>query len=111
MALQQLVTRDSRCFVVKGWIWRLAKPSLSQNEKPVLISKLMRFQRAVKTAERNGDVQAETAALRYVEAVKHALGERGAVRWTNGDVHLNRHPSHVDRLATFEAHVGSRGAS
>ena len=111
MALQQLVTPDGRCFVVKGRIWRLANPSLSQNEKPVLMSELMRARRAVKTAERNGDVEAETAALRYVEAVKHALGERGAVRWTNGDAGLDRHPPHADRIATSEAHVRSRGVS
>lgn len=91
MSLQHPVTPDGRYFVVKGRLWRLADPSLSEADKAALVSQLMAARRAVKEARRDGDASAEAAAHRDVDAAKHALGERGAVWWTDGADDLNRH--------------------
>lgn len=91
MTLRHPVTPDGRYFVVKGRLWRLANPSLSETEKDRLVSDLMRARRAVRSAKTVADDEAEAAAHRQVDAAKIALGERGLVWWTNGDPDFNRH--------------------
>jgi hypothetical protein len=115
MALRHPVTPDDRYFIVKGQRWRLANPDVAESEKSALESELMRTWRAVRTARRNGDAEAETAGHRDVDDAKHALGERGPVCLTSSDADLDRHlvknTSYADRCATLEAHGRSRGAS
>lgn len=91
MALRHPVTPDSRYFVVKGRLWRLADPRLAVDEKTALVSELMRARRAVKTARQHGDAAAEAEAHHDVNVAKQALGERGPVWWTDGEPDLNRH--------------------
>jgi hypothetical protein len=92
-----------------------AFPVLLEDKKSALESEFMRTWRAVRTARRNGDTEAETAARRDVDAAKHALGERGPAWRTNGDADLDLHPvnntSYADWFATLKAHCRSRGAS
>lgn len=84
-------TPDGRYFVVKGRLWRLANPSLPDEERKLLVSELMKARRAVRDAKRRGDEEAEAEAHRAVDSTKHALGERGPVWWTDGAPDLNRH--------------------
>jgi hypothetical protein len=91
MPLRHPVTPDRRYFVVKGRLWRLANPHLSETEKSDLVSDLMRARRSVKAAQQSGDLDAEAAARHDVDVAKRALGERGEVWWTDGDPDFNRH--------------------
>jgi hypothetical protein len=91
VTLQHPVTPDGRYFVVKGRLWRLSDPSLSEEKKATLVSKLTRARRAVKAAKQTADEAAEAAAHCDVDDAKRALGERGPVWWTDGDPDLNRH--------------------
>ncbi len=74
-------TPDRRYFVFRGRLWRLSNPALDEKAHQRLVDELM----AAKRAERDGTnaVQRITARLE-AEAVKRALGERGAVWWTDG---------------------------
>ncbi|WP_020188102.1 hypothetical protein [Methylopila sp. 73B] len=82
------VSPDGRYFVVKGRLWRLSNPALSDEERQRLVSELMSARSAVRTAR--GDPTALKAARDRVQAAKVALGERGAVWWTDGAPDLNR---------------------
>jgi hypothetical protein len=91
MALQHPVTPDGRYFVVKGRLWRLTNPAIPEGDKAALVSELVHARRLVKVAKQKGDIDAEVAAHRDVDAAKHALGEGGPVWWTESDPNLNRH--------------------
>lgn len=84
------VTPDGRYFVVRGRLWRMSDPSLSEDVRAALVSALMEARRAVQTAKRSHDPDAEKEARRGVDEAKRALGERGPVWWTDGP-DLNRH--------------------
>ena len=84
-------TPDGRYFVVRGRLWRLANPSLTAAEREALVAKLMDARRAVKSAKRAADPQAEQLAHEAVDQAKHALGERGPVWWSDGAPDYNRH--------------------
>jgi hypothetical protein len=109
MALQHPGTPDGRYFIVKGRYWRLANPDLPVNDKAALVSELMRARRSVKAAKREGDVEAEAAAHRDVDAAKHALGQRGPVWWTEDDPDLNRHLVKNTPYANWFAALKSQG--
>ncbi len=51
----------------------------------------MDARRGVAAAKRADDKAAESAAHAAVDTAKHALGERGAVWWTDGSPDFNRH--------------------
>ena len=51
----------------------------------------MKARSAVRSAELAGDPIEEAAAHRTVDLLKHELGERGPVWWTDGAPDLNRH--------------------
>lgn len=51
----------------------------------------MSARRAKGVAMRAGDLAAREAARERVDRAKHALGERGAVWWTDGAADFNRH--------------------
>lgn len=85
------VTPDGRYFVVRGRLWRMAKPGLGGAKRDELVHRLMTARRAVRDAKRDADRDAEAAAHRSVDVVKHALGERGPVWWDDGAPDLNRH--------------------
>jgi hypothetical protein len=72
-------TPDGRYFVVKGRLWRLADPSLPEDERKSLVSELMEARRRVRNAKQSGDEIGEAEAHHAVDAAKRALGERGPV--------------------------------
>lgn len=84
------VTPDGRYFVVRGRLWRMANPALSEDRRSVLVKELMQARRAVGLALKSNDPVAERAARKAVDAAKVALGERGAVWWTDGAPDFNR---------------------
>ena len=79
------VTPDGRYFVVRGRLWRCSDPSLPPQRRQELVSALMSARRAKRSS---GD---ERSASQRVDAAKRALGERGAVWWTDGAPDYNRH--------------------
>lgn len=83
------VTPDGRYFVVRGRLWRMSNPALAPEARTMLVAELMAARRAVRAAR--DDPTATTAARATVDAVKVALGERGAVWWDDGAPDLNRH--------------------
>jgi len=84
-------TPDGRYFVVRGRLWRCADPALDAGTRTRLTRELMSARRAKQTAMRQHDMPAREAARLRVDAAKHALGERGAVWWTDGSPDYNRH--------------------
>lgn len=84
------VTPDGRYFVHEGLLWRVANPALEPAEHERLVKELMAARRAVGTAKRADDPEAEREARARVHAAKVALGERGAPWWTDGAPDYNR---------------------
>lgn len=85
-----LITPDGRYLVVDGRLWRTANPDLSEEVRAELTAELMRARRAVGTALRHDDAEAERVARREVNRAKIALGERGVVWWDDGAPDFNR---------------------
>ncbi|AYO77297.1 hypothetical protein CG471_14750 [Sphingobium sp. IP1] len=85
------VTPDGRYFVVRGRLWRMSNPALSEAKREALVQELMDARRAVARAKREADKQAEVAARKAVDQAKQALGERGPVWWDDGAPDYNRH--------------------
>lgn len=85
------VSPDGRYFVVRGRLWRCSNPDLPEAERQRLTHQLMHARSAKGAAMRAGDAAAQEAARKRVDAAKHALGERGAVWWTDGAPDYNRH--------------------
>ena len=99
-------TPDGRYIVVRGRLWRAADPTLDEAMRSALTRDLMMARRAKQTAMRNDDHAGREAARLQVEAAKQALGERGAVWWTDGAPDLNRHMAkctpYADWFASLE---------
>ena len=62
---QYPVTPDRRYLVVRGRLWRMSNPDLSDAERQRLVGELMAARRGVVTARRTGDGRAETAARAF----------------------------------------------
>ena len=77
-------TPDGRYIIVRGRLWRKADPSLPPDERARLAAELMAARRAAGAARRSGDEKKLRDARAAVHAAKCALGERGAVWWTDG---------------------------
>lgn len=77
------VTPDCRYFVVRGRLWRMSNPALSEGSRERLVRDLMTARRAVRAKEPD--------ARARVDAAKRALGERGPVWWDDGAKDWNRH--------------------
>lgn len=75
--------------MVRGRLWRASNPALPEAERQRLVDALMDARRAVRAAA--GDVEKTGEARARVQAAKEALGERGAVWWTDGAPDYNRH--------------------
>ena len=84
------ITPDGRYFVVRGRLWRRANPALPEDERVRLVKKLMRARRDIARARSLGDRELGRRARARVQAAKEALGERGAVWWTDGSPDNNR---------------------
>jgi hypothetical protein len=85
------VTPDGRYFVVRGRLWRCTNPGLNQDERGQLTRELMQARAAVGRAKRAEDEEVVRLARAAVNRAKVALGERGAVWWTDGAPDYNRH--------------------
>lgn len=88
--MQPLTTPDGRYIVVRGRLWRAANPALPEDERTRWTAALMEARRAVAAAKRAADATAERRARRAVQRAKVALGERGAVWWSDGAPDYNR---------------------
>lgn len=85
------VTPDGRYFVVRGRLWRCTHPALPAERRAELTRVLMGARRAKGQAMRGGNAEARELARQQVDEAKQALGERGAVWWTDGAPDWNRH--------------------
>ncbi len=85
------VTPDGRYFVVRGRLWRMSDPALSQDRRNALVSELMAARRDVGIGLRSSDRASVSSARDRVDRAKRALGERGPVWWEDGAADLNRH--------------------
>lgn len=99
-------TPDGRYLVVRGRLWRTANPHLAEEERQLLVGRLMDARRAVGAAKRGGDAEGERAAHAAVDAAKIALGERGAVWWDDGSPDLNRRMARNTVYADWFAALG-----
>ena len=103
-------TPDGRYFVVRGRLWRTSNPALAPAVHERLVGELMDARRAVRSAKRKGDREAETAAHDAVDRAKVALGERGPVWWDDDAPDLNRHLARTGPYAEWYAGL-SKGAN
>lgn len=88
--MEPLTTPDGRYVVVRGRLWRATNPALPEEERVRWTKALMDARRAVAAAKRADDEAAERRARRGVQRAKVALGERGAVWWSDGAPDYNR---------------------
>jgi hypothetical protein len=100
------VTLDSRYFVVRGRLWRMANPALSPEDRENLVRELMHARRAVRDARKDRNPPAEEAAHAEVDVAKRALGERGPVWWDDGAPDYNRHMARNTPYAAWFADFG-----
>lgn len=85
------ITPDGRYMAIKGRLWRCANPKLGPAERQSLVNELMAARRAVGLALKASDKASEAAARYVVDRAKIALGERGAVWWSDGAPDYNRY--------------------
>jgi hypothetical protein len=85
------VTPDGRYFVVRGRLWRMTDPSISEDKRAALTKALMKARRDVGEALREKNASLEKDARRRVHETKVKLGERGEPWWTDGAPDYNRH--------------------
>lgn len=74
--------------VVRGRLWRLSNPHLSEPDRQALVSELMAARRDVKDAK--DDIEKTKIARQRIDVAKISLGERGPVWWTDGEPDYNR---------------------
>lgn len=90
MAPTPLHTPDGRYFVVRGRLWRLPNLALPAAMRETLVKELMTARREVALQHRAGKADSLREARTRVDGAKRALGERGAVWWSDGAPDLNR---------------------
>ena len=96
-------TPDGRYFVVRGRLWRCSNPALPDEQRAALTRALMKARRDKGVAIRAKDEPAKQQAKQRVDEAKHALGERGAVWWTDGSPDWNRHMARNTPYAAWYA--------
>ena len=74
-------TADGRYVIIDGRRWRATDPDIPDDVAADLRRELMTARRAVGTALRGDDRDAERRARDRVQQVKVALGERGTPWW------------------------------
>lgn len=82
-------TPDGRYILVRGRLWRISNPALSDDRRQKLVDELMDARRAVRDAK--DDYDALARARRRVNAAKIGLGERGPGWWQDGSPDFGRH--------------------
>jgi hypothetical protein len=101
-----LETPDGRYIVVRGRLWRRARPDLPPAERDRLVHDLMEARRGVKAGRRADDAAAIATARAAVERAKQGLGERGPIWWTDGAPDLNRRLARNTPYAAWYADKG-----
>jgi hypothetical protein len=89
-AKRPIFTPDGRYIVVRGRLWRSSNPNLAPAGRQRLVEQLMDARRAVRSASQSGETDNLRAARAKVQITKEALGERGAVWWSDEAPDLNR---------------------
>jgi hypothetical protein len=79
-----LETPDARYLIVRDRLWRKPDPRLPLRRRLALVGELLRAQRELGEAKREGNWEIEQLAEDQVDEFKQALGERGAPWWTDG---------------------------
>ena len=72
------VTPDGRYFVVRGRLWRMSNPSLTEGVRARLVKLLSRARSALRKASSATDAE-RAVARKQVNTAKVGLGERGPV--------------------------------
>jgi hypothetical protein len=103
------VTPDGRYFVVRGRLWRMTNPGISDTDRNDPVNRLMAARRAVRSAKKVADREAEGVAHRIVDEVKRALGERGPAWWDDGSPDFNRHMAKNTPYADWYEGLGRTG--
>ena len=85
---EYLHTPDGRYFIVRGRLWRLANPLLSDRARRYWIKELMRARRQIRDSWGQQDVV--QLARQRVSKAKHKLGERNPPWWAGNDPDYNR---------------------
>lgn len=93
------LTPDGRYFVVRGRLWRMSNPALSEESREQLVRDLMTARRAVRAKQPD--------ARARVDAAKRRLGERGPVWWDDGAKDWNRHLARNTPYADWYAALDS----
>ena len=101
------ITRDGRYFVVRCRLWRCSNPNLPADRLTALTRELMDARRDKGRAMRAGDEEGREEARQRVDAAKQALGERGAVWWTDGAPDWNRHMARNTPYANWFAELAA----
>jgi len=96
-------TPDRRYFVVRGRLWRLSNPFLDPATHERLVRDLMNARRRIKTSTNQ---ETRNAARLRIDAAKRALGERGAVWWSDGAPDYNRQLAVDTPYASWYTQVG-----
>lgn len=107
-AVHHPTTLDGRYFVVRGRLWRTSNPTLVPSRRDALVKELMAARSAVRQALKTGDGLAEARAS--LNEAKVALGERGAVWWTDGAPDYNRHMARNTPYADWFAGLSQAGS-
>ncbi|MFV6026285.1 hypothetical protein [Streptomyces sp. NPDC056264] len=94
-------TSDGRYVIIDGRRWRATDPEVPEDVAARLRSHLMAARRAVGTARRAEDAEAERAARTRVHTAKVALGERGTPWWDQPDA--ERRARWTEGLAALDA--------
>lgn len=84
------VTPDGRYFVVRGRLWRMTNPALSERVRARLQKELMSARSALGHARRSANPEVHREAQLRIDAAKEALGERGEPWWEDGAPDYNR---------------------
>lgn len=100
------LTPDKRYIVVRGRLWRAARPDLDPALRARLTRDLMAARRAVRVARE--DAGALLAAREAVQRAKEGLGERGPPWWTDGAPDYNRHMARNTPYAGWFASLEAR---
>ncbi len=103
------VTPDGRYLVVRGRLWRCTDPFLPAERRAELTRALMDARRNKGHAMRAGDAAGREEARQRVDAAKQALGERGAVWWTDGAPNWDRHMALTTPYADWFAGLEAEG--
>jgi hypothetical protein len=101
----ELRTPDGRYTVIQGRLWRAPNPTLSAELKVRYTRELLNGRRAMKAAKVTGDEEAIASARRLVRRAQEALGERGAVWWTDGQPDFNRRLAKLSPYADWFARM------